>query len=161
MPTTDPTEYLCQYSADEDIWSHHPLQMYGGQKAVPCGCTYLLPWGRRLMVSSKTCKKTKFLCEQISRCTVARRIPGRFWKMGYHIYWPSHHEANTVCLTFLRRVIFYYFLDLLRCSMVRQLKVAIVTLRSDQQGESMRDHPFFMTTLCDHNSTRMIEESLY
>jgi len=29
--------------------------------------------------------KNKILCEQISRCTVARRIPGRFWKMGYHI----------------------------------------------------------------------------
>ncbi len=28
-----------------------------------------------------------------------------------------------------------HFLDLLRCSKVRQLKVTIVTLRSDQQGD--------------------------
>jgi len=39
MPTTYPTEYLRQYMADEDILSHHPLRMYGGQTTVPCGRT--------------------------------------------------------------------------------------------------------------------------
>jgi len=39
MPTTDPTEYLRQYSADEDILSHHPLRMHGGQSPVSYGCT--------------------------------------------------------------------------------------------------------------------------
>ena len=39
MPTTDPTKYLHQYSADEDILSHHTLSMHGGQSTVPYGCT--------------------------------------------------------------------------------------------------------------------------
>ena len=57
MPTTYPTEYLRQYLADEDIWNHHPLHMYGGQTAVPCGRTYLLPWGRRFMAKQQNMKK--------------------------------------------------------------------------------------------------------
>jgi len=38
-PATDPTEYLRQYSVDEEILSHHPLRMHGGQLPVPYGCT--------------------------------------------------------------------------------------------------------------------------
>jgi hypothetical protein len=39
-PTTLPTKYFRQYLADEDISSHHPLRMYGGQTPVLYGCTY-------------------------------------------------------------------------------------------------------------------------
>jgi len=39
MSTTDPTKYLRQYLADEDIWSHHPLRMHGGQSSMPYGCS--------------------------------------------------------------------------------------------------------------------------
>jgi hypothetical protein len=33
MPTTNPTEYLRQYLADETILSRHPLRMHGGRVA--------------------------------------------------------------------------------------------------------------------------------
>jgi len=40
MPTTNPTEYLRQYSADEEILSHHPLRLHGGQSPVPLVAHY-------------------------------------------------------------------------------------------------------------------------
>jgi hypothetical protein len=61
-PTTYPTKYLRQYLADEDISSHHPLRMYGGQMPVLYGCTYLLSWGQRSMVKQLITKKTNILC---------------------------------------------------------------------------------------------------
>ncbi len=48
------------FLADADVSSDHPLQMYGGQTAVPCGCTYLLPWGWRFMVKQQNTKKLIF-----------------------------------------------------------------------------------------------------
>jgi hypothetical protein len=56
-PTTYPTKYLSQYLADEDISSHHPLRMYGGQTPVLYGCTYLLSWDRQFMVKQLNTKK--------------------------------------------------------------------------------------------------------
>jgi hypothetical protein len=44
-----------------------------------------------------------------------------------------------------------HFSDLLRCSKVRQLKVAIVTLRSDQQGDMCggdMPHPTYTVDVC-------------
>jgi len=57
MSTTDPTKYLRQYLADEDIWSRSPLRMYGGQTAVPYGRPFLLPWGQRFMVKQQKHEK--------------------------------------------------------------------------------------------------------
>jgi hypothetical protein len=47
---------------DEDISSHHPLHMYGGQMPVLYGCTYLLSWGWQFMVKQLNMKKTNILC---------------------------------------------------------------------------------------------------
>jgi hypothetical protein len=60
-PTTYLTKYLRQYLADEDISSHNPLRMYGGQMPVLYGCTYLLLWGWRFMVKQLNTKKTNIL----------------------------------------------------------------------------------------------------
>jgi hypothetical protein len=38
-PTTNPTKYLHQYSADWDILSAHPLRMHGAKMSVPYGDT--------------------------------------------------------------------------------------------------------------------------
>jgi hypothetical protein len=46
---------------DEDISSHRPLRMYGGQTPVSYGCTYLLPWGWRFMVKQLSTEKTNIL----------------------------------------------------------------------------------------------------
>jgi hypothetical protein len=54
-----------------------------------------------------------------------------FEKMGYHF--DRHIMPHS------KHALLYFwgsFLDLLKCSKVQQLKVAIVTLRSDQQGDS-------------------------
>jgi hypothetical protein len=58
-PTTYLTRYLHQYSTDEDISSHHPLRMHGGQTPVPYGCTYLWSWSWQFMVKQQN--KTKKL----------------------------------------------------------------------------------------------------
>jgi hypothetical protein len=60
-PITYLTKYLHQYLADEDVSSHHPLRMYGGQTLVLYGCTYLLWWGWRFMVKKQNMKKTNIL----------------------------------------------------------------------------------------------------
>ena len=41
-PTTNPTKYLHQYLADQDILSAHSLQMHGLKMPVPYGCTAIL-----------------------------------------------------------------------------------------------------------------------
>ena len=46
-PTTNPTNYLHQYLADEDILSTHPLRMHNAKMPVPYGYTALPSWGRR------------------------------------------------------------------------------------------------------------------
>ncbi len=50
--------------------------------------------------------------------------------MGYHFDRHIMPHSKHALLYFRG-----YFSDLLRCSKVQQLKVAIVTLRSDQQGD--------------------------
>jgi hypothetical protein len=54
-----------------------------------------------------------------------------FWKMGYHFDCHIMPHSKHALLYFWGS-----FFRSLRCSMVRQLKVAIVTLRSDQQGDT-------------------------
>jgi hypothetical protein len=58
-----------------------------------------------------------------------------------------------------------HFLDLLRCSKVRQLKVAIVTLRSDQQGDTVVDGSvqikFFIFRLLECMNSSNIQIHLY
>jgi hypothetical protein len=44
-PTTNPTKYLHQFLADQDILSAHLLRMHGAKMPVLCGYTYLPSWG--------------------------------------------------------------------------------------------------------------------
>jgi hypothetical protein len=46
-PTTNPTKYLHQYLADEDIFSTHPLRMHDAKMPVPYGYSALPSWGKR------------------------------------------------------------------------------------------------------------------
>jgi hypothetical protein len=43
--TTNPTNYLHQYLADEDILSTHPFCMHGAKMPVPYVYTALPSWG--------------------------------------------------------------------------------------------------------------------
>jgi hypothetical protein len=45
--TTNPTKYLHQYLADEDILSTHPLRMHGVKMPVLYGYTAMPSWGWR------------------------------------------------------------------------------------------------------------------
>ena len=102
MPTTDPTKYLRQYSADEDIWRHHPLRMHGGQMQVPFGCTYLLPLGLPFMVKQQNMKKNKFYT--IRRLALTSQVLCQFGEMWYHFDpllkptskhpWPKKHGTT-------------------------------------------------------------------
>ncbi len=84
-PATYSTKYLCQYLADGDISSHHPLRMYGGQMPVSYDCTYLLLCGWRFMVKQLNTKKPNIFANKISRWAVAQRIPGQLGSPGYQI----------------------------------------------------------------------------
>jgi hypothetical protein len=46
-PTTNPTKYLHQFLADQDILSAHLLCKHGAKMPVPCGYTDLPSWGWR------------------------------------------------------------------------------------------------------------------
>jgi hypothetical protein len=97
---------------------------------VPYGCTYLLLWGRRFMVKQQNAKKLFFCTNKSVDGLQLGEYLADFGKWGTIL-------IVTSCLT-LSMPYFTsggHFSDLLRCSKVRQLKVAIVTLRSDQQGD--------------------------
>jgi hypothetical protein len=105
--------------------------MHGGRSPVPYGCTYLLLWGWRFMVKQQnTQKKTFYANKSVDGLQLGKYL-ANFGKWGTIL-------IVTSCLT-LSMPYFTsggHFSDLLRCSKVRQLKVVIVTLRSDQQGDT-------------------------
>ncbi len=132
-PTTYPTKYLRQYLADEDFLSHHPLRMYSGQVPVLYGCAYLLSWGWRFMVKQLNAKKLTFYANKISRWAVAQQIPGQLGSPGYQI--DPHDIPDTKhCLLLLIWLIWRP--DLLVTSKVWVRRVAMMTPRSDQQGDN-------------------------
>ena len=98
IPATYPTEYL-----------RHIRRMRTFEVTILCACMvgrqrcrvvahiYYHGVGKKLR-SSKTRKKLTFYANKISRQAVARRIPGRLWKMGYHIDPHVIPDSNAVLL---------------------------------------------------------------
>jgi hypothetical protein len=104
--------------------------MHSGQSLVPYGCTYLLLWGRRFMVKQQNVKKLTFYANKSVDGLQLSEYLADFGKWGTILIVTSLFTLSMPYFTSEG-----HFSDLLRCSKVRQLKVAIVTLRSDQQGD--------------------------
>jgi hypothetical protein len=114
--------------------------MYGGQTSVPYDCTYLLAWGWWLKVNGEKTKKLRFYATKISRCAVALQIPGGLGSPGYKI--DPHNIPNPKHSLLILIGSIWGLLD---TSKVRICRVAMMTQRSDQQGD-MSLH-YYVSTL--------------